>query len=81
VWSELLAESNDTVPPYRVYCTCTVTQVQLEHTDVEEDAAAWDVDIDHTYVARCDGSGAVSVTATITGMLLVHSGAHFALYH
>jgi hypothetical protein len=55
--------------------------VQLEHTVVEEDAAAWDVDIDHTFAPRCDGSGTVLVVATITGMLLLQSGAHFALYH
>jgi hypothetical protein len=64
-----------------VYYTSTVTQVQMEHTDVEEDEAAWDVDIDHTYAPRCDGSGAVFLVATITGTLLVHLGVHFALYH
>lgn len=45
--------------------------MQLEHTDVEEDAAAWDVDIDHTFTPRCDGSGAILVAATITGKLLL----------
>lgn len=59
----------------------TVTQVQLEHSDAEEDAATWDVDIDHTFTPRCDSSGAVLVVATITGMPLLQSGAHFALYH
>jgi hypothetical protein len=56
-------------------------QVQLEHKDVEEDAAAWDVDIDQSFTRRCDGSGTVLVVVTITGMLLLHSGAHLATYH
>jgi len=81
VCSKFLAENNDTVPSFCVYCTSTITQVQLEHTDVQEDAAAWDVDIDHTFTPRCDGSGVVLVVATITGMLLEHSAAHFALYY
>jgi len=81
VCSEFLAENNDKEPSYCVYCTSTITQVQLEHTDVEGDAAAWDVDIDHTFTPRCDGSGVVLVVATITGMLLEHSAAHFELYH
>jgi len=51
------------------------------NTDVEEDAAAWDVEIDHTFTPRCDGSGAVLVVATITATLLLQSGAHLALYH
>ena len=57
VWSDFLAESNDTLPCYCVYYTSTITQVQLEHTDVEEDAAVWDVDIDNTFTPQCDGSG------------------------
>jgi hypothetical protein len=76
-----LAESNDTVPTYCVYYMSTIAQVALEHTDVEEDAAAWNVDVHHTFTPQCDGSRAVLVVATITGMLLAQSGAHFALYH
>ena len=81
VWSEFLTENNDTVPSYCVYYTSTITQVQLEHSDVGKEAAAWEVNIDHKFTPRCDGSETVLVVATITGMLLAQSGAHFAPYH
>uniref|UniRef100_A0A1V1G515 Putative LPSBP5 n=1 Tax=Reticulitermes speratus TaxID=60591 RepID=A0A1V1G515_9NEOP len=55
-----------TLRSYRNQSGHWTAQVQLEHTDVEEDAAAWDVDIDHTFAPRCDGPGAVLVVATIT---------------
>ncbi|GFG32041.1 hypothetical protein Cfor_06834, partial [Coptotermes formosanus] len=55
-----------TLRSYRNQTGHWTAQVQLEHTDVEEDAAAWDVDIDHTFTPRCDGSGAILVAATIT---------------
>jgi hypothetical protein len=55
-----------------------VTQVLMEHTDVHGDGAGWDVDIEHMYAPRCEGCGTVLLVATITGMLLVHCGAHFA---
>jgi hypothetical protein len=58
--------------------TILVTQVQMQHTDVQEDGAGFEIDIDHTYTPRCDGSGTVFLVASITGMLLVHSRAHFA---
>jgi hypothetical protein len=57
-----------------------VPQVQMQHTDVQEDGAGFEVDIEHTYTPRSDGSGTVFLVATIAGMLLVHSGAHCALY-
>jgi hypothetical protein len=57
-----------------------VSQVQVEQPDVKEDGAGWNVNVDHTYTPRSDGCGTVLLVASMTGMLLVHSGAHFALY-
>ena len=54
-----------------VYYKSTDTQVQLEHTVLEEDASPWEVDIDHTFTPHSDGSGAVLVVANITGMLFL----------